>query len=146
MSAESEYLKALLPALNAIPGVFVWRQNAGRGRRYMVIGEKGMPDVVGVVRRRVAFAHGSRWMCDGRAPEVIGDEIVTIGAMLVVECKATKTGKAKDNGQGTLAAQEKFRVLFRAAGAIHIDAAKRDDESMADAVARVVAEVRGYAS
>lgn len=136
MSAESEYLKALLPALNEIEGVFCWRQQAGKvpvGRGWMQLAPKGASDIVGIVRNRIMGASSPL-------------DDVTVGRFLSVEAKATKTGKAKDNGQGALDAQRKWAAMVRMAGGIHIDACKRDDESMADAVARVVAEVRRYAS
>lgn len=134
MSAESEYLKALLPELNEIEGVFCYRQQAGKvpvGRGWMQLAPKGASDIVGIVRSD--FNDG----CGGG---------LVVGRFLSVEVKATKTGKAKDNGQGALDAQRKWAAMVRMAGGIHIDACKRDDESMVDAVARVVAEVRRYAT
>ncbi len=137
MSAESEYLRALLPALNAIPGVFCYRQQSGKvpvGRGWMTLAPKGASDIVGIVRTK-----------EERGGEVHPYE-ETVGVFLSVEVKATKTGKAADNGSGTLEAQRTWAAMILAAGGIHIRAHKRDDESMAEAVARVVAEVQGYAS
>lgn len=128
MASEAPYVKAIIEALNALDGVFVWRQQAGKvpvGRGWMQLAPKGACDIIGVVR-------AAQWF-DGDS-HVIGH----VGRLLSIECKATKSGAAKDNGQGTVAAQHSWRVLMRGLGALHIDAAKRDDETMADAVERVV--------
>lgn len=127
MASEAPYVKAIIEALNALDGVFVWRQQAGKvpvGRGWMQLAPKGACDIIGGVR-------AATWFEDSH---IIGH----VGRLLSIEVKATKTGKAADNGQETLKAQHAWRVMMHSIGALHIDAAKRDDETMADAVERVV--------
>lgn len=112
LPTETEFKRDLTKALNAAPGIYVWRNASGcirSGKAWLHLAPKGSGDLIGVVK-----------------PD---------GLLLSIECKV---GKAKDNGTGTLDAQEAWAHRMADAGAVHVTAQMHEDETLVEAVARCV--------
>jgi hypothetical protein len=56
---ESEFTSAALKEVRKIPQVFVWRQNSGQRGGVRFGGEKGAPDLMGIIGRNGLF-----WACE----------------------------------------------------------------------------------
>lgn len=53
--SESDFTSAALKEARKLPGVFVWRQNSGQRGGVRFGGEKGAPDLMGIVGKRGLF-------------------------------------------------------------------------------------------